>query len=291
MCRYFNIIKPFYLSDTQSIFPQNQEHIIRKPMKYKLFILFCALITTCAILGVKLHSYYAPAKERKIYQTTQHSDDTIRIAYIGDSWAFGHQFHKCKIKDILENELHSPVIVSSYGICGLTSKEIYHALFDLDSLRHFMAKGYDYCYITAGINDTYKKMSTSNYLQSMDCIIRFLLANHIHPIIQEIPDYNIQRSFDRQTTKHKIIRHISMLINRTNIDCKQTFRCALNELIEKKSYQNKICIIRYKSWNNNYEEDLNNLYLDDQMHLNESGYTALDSVIAKEILLIEQKHQ
>ena len=291
MCCYFNIIKSFYLPDSQPIFSQSQERIIRKPMKYKLFILFCALITTCAILGVKLHSYYAPAKERKIYQTTQHSDDTIRIAYIGDSWAFGHRFHQCKIKDILENKLHRPIIVSSYGIGGLTSKEIYHALFELKSLKHFMKKGYDYCFISAGINDTYKKMSTTYYQESMNCIIQFLLANHIHPIIQEIPDYNITRAYDNQKTDKKLLRQISMLINNTELDCKQQFRDALDELIKTKGFKDNVTSIRCKSWNKSYEADLKELYIEDQMHLNEKGYAVLDDLNCKEILHIEHTNR
>jgi len=247
--------------------------------------------TTCAILGVKLHSYYAPAKERKIYQTTQHSDDTIRIAYIGDSWAFGHRFHQCKIKDILENKLHRPIIVSSYGIGGLTSKEIYHALFELKSLKHFMKKGYDYCFISAGINDTYKKMSTTYYQESMNCIIQFLLANHIHPIIQEIPDYNITRAYDNQKTDKKLLRQISMLINNTELDCKQQFRDALDELIKTKGFKDNVTSIRCKSWNKSYEADLKELYIEDQMHLNEKGYAVLDDLICKEILHIEHTNR
>lgn len=253
-------------------------------MKYKLIILLIALITTCITIGVKLYSYYAPAQLRPPYRTVQHHNDTIRIAYIGDSWAFGHQFHQCKIKELLENKLHCPVIVSSYGISGLTSKEIYHAFFELDSLKHFIEKGYDYCFISAGINDTYKKMSASYYQKSVDCIIQFLLTNHIHPIIQEIPDYNIQRAFERQTTKKKLIRRVSMVVNGTKLDCKQQFRDALNELIKAKEYQNKVTVIRYKSWNNNYEKDLRELYIEDQMHLNDKGYAVLDSVIANEII-------
>ena len=284
MRRYFNIIKPFNISDSQPIFPKSQEHNIRKSMKYKLIILLIALITTCITIGVKLYSYYAPAQLRPPYRTVQHHNDTIRIAYIGDSWAFGHQFHQCKIKELLENKLHCPVIVSSYGISGLTSKEIYHAFFELDSLKHFIEKGYDYCFISAGINDTYKKMSASYYQKSVDCIIQFLLTNHIHPIIQEIPDYNIQRAFERQTTKKKLIRRVSMVVNGTKLDCKQQFRDALNELIKAKEYQNKVTVIRYKSWNNNYEKDLRELYIEDQMHLNDKGYAVLDSVIANEII-------
>lgn len=253
-------------------------------MKYKLIILLVAFITICFLMGIKLHSYYAYTQQRPPYHTTLHHDDTIRIAYIGDSWAFGHQFHQCKIKELLENKLHCPVIVSSYGISGLTSKEIYHAFFELDSLKHFIEKGYDYCFISAGINDTYKKMSTSYYQKSVDCIIQFLLTNHIHPLIQEIPDYNIQRAYERQTTKKKLIRRVSMVVNGTKLDCKQQFRDALDELIKAKEYQNKVTVIRYKSWNNNYEKDLRELYIEDQMHLNDKGYAVLDSVIANEII-------
>ena len=253
-------------------------------MKYKLYISLFVIITICIILGAKLHSYYTPAKEHTIYKTVQHHDDTIRIAYIGDSWAFGHRFHQCKIKSILENELHRPVIICSYGIAGLTSKEIYHALFELDSLKHFMEKGYDYCFISAGINDTYKKMSTTYYQESIECIIRFMLASHIHPIIQEIPNYNITKAYDNQKTEKKLLRQISMLINGTDLDCKQQFRNDLDKLVQKKRYQDKVSIVRYKSWNKRYENDLKNLYIEDQMHLNEKGYSVLDSVIANEII-------
>lgn len=253
-------------------------------MKYKLYISLFIFITICIILGANLHTYYTPAKERPIYKTKHHLDDTIRIAYIGDSWAFGHQFHQCKIKELLEKKLHHPVIVNSYGIGGLTSKEIYYALFELDSLKHFMVKGYDYCFISAGINDTYKKMSTTYYKESMECIIRFMLANHIHPILQEIPDYNIAKAYDNQKTEKKLLRKISMLINGTDMDCKQQFRNALDKLVQKKRYQDKVNILRYKSWNKRYENDLNNLYIEDQMHLNEKGYSVLDSVITYEII-------
>lgn len=154
----------------------------------------------------------------------------------------------------------------------------------MDSLKHFIQQGYDYCFISAGINDTYKKMSISYYQKSMDCIIQFMLANHIHPIIQEIPDYNIQKAYENQLVKKKIIRRISMLINDTDLDCKQQFRDALDEFILAKGYLDKVTIIRYKSWNNSYENDLKELYIEDQMHLNEKGYAVLDSVIANEII-------
>ena len=49
----------------------------------------------------------------------------------------------------------------------------------------------------------------------------------------------------------------------------------------EKGYQNKVYVIRYNSWNNDYYYDLNQLYLDDGLHLNEHGYVKIDSVISK----------
>jgi hypothetical protein len=175
-------------------------------MKRKTYFLVIFLAIILIIIGYGMQYYYAPPKEREPYAIEKNNDDTIRVAYIGDSWAFGHKYHDCKIAELLSKELSRPVCVSSYGIGGLTSKEIYHALFEFDSLRHFMERGYDYCYISAGINDTYKKMSTAYYKKSMDCIIRFLLTNQIHPIIQEIPDYNINKTYENQKPDKKFIR-------------------------------------------------------------------------------------
>ena len=94
----------------------------------------------------------------------QKADDTLRIAYIGDSWAYLHEYHECRIAHLLEDTLHCPVQVSSYGISGLTSREIYENMYNNSDFKHFLTKKrYDYCYISAGINDTYKKMSTSYF--------------------------------------------------------------------------------------------------------------------------------
>lgn len=252
-------------------------------MKVKILLVLVPVIFILFWGARILYDYYSPAKERPIYRTAVHNEDTIRIAYIGDSWALGHQHHKCHIPQILTDSLKRPIRVESFGIGGLTSKEIYNALFEIDSFSKFMKKGYDYCIISAGINDTHKKMSTSYYQKSMEYIIRFLIANHIHPIILEIPDYNILQVYDAQEINKKIIRRFSMFVNNTRMDCKQSFREALDEMMRENDYQNEVGIIRYKSWNNNYKKDLKELYISDQVHLNDIGYTVLDSVISKEI--------
>jgi lysophospholipase L1-like esterase len=264
-------------------------------MKAKKVIILMSVVFIISYYGEKIHDFYSPAKERQIYRTHEHHDDTLRIAYIGDSWALGHSEswtfgnkpHFCQLSNIIKDSLNRPVTVESYGISGLTSKKIYYALFESNSFKSFIQKGYDYCYVSAGINDTYGKMSTSYYTHSMDCIIRFLITNHIHPIIQEIPDYNIVEAYKSQNTYKKFLRHISMFINATQMDCKQQFREALNKLIIEKDYQNKVSIVRYKSWNNNYENDLKELYISDQIHLNDKGYAVLDHAISKVVLDIE----
>lgn len=265
-------------------------------MKRKILIIPISILVIVFIyVSKRFYEYYSPAKERPIYRTSKHHDDTLRIAYIGDSWAFGHSNswtfgpkpHLCKIPDIIMDSLDKPIKVESYGISGLTSKKIYYALFEVDSFRKFMEKGYDYCFISAGINDTYGKMSTIYYKQSMDCIIRFMHTNNIHPIILEIPDYNIIEAYERQKFDKKLLRHLSMFVNGTQMDCKQQFRDTLDKLIIDKGYQDQVSVIRYKSWNNNYEKDLKELYISDQMHLNDKGYTVLDGVIAKVIIDIE----
>lgn len=247
----------------------------------KKWIIFTIII--CIVLGClfhELYSYYAPPTEHLPYITQKGYDDTLRIAYIGDSWAFMHREHHCKIQENLEEALNRPVAIHSYGICGLTSKDFYENMFYNEDLIHFINKRkYTYFFITLGINDTYKKMSLTYYQKSMKYIIMFCLANHIKPIILEIPDYDIYKAFERQKNTRKTLRYLSMFINDIPIDCKQQFRDALNEMIEINNYSKKVSIIRYDLWNRNGEKDLETLYRNDGLHLNEKGYAKLDSCI------------
>lgn len=253
-------------------------------MKYRTtFIFFFAL---CIIIGtfMTLSRYYASPTRKEPYKITN-SGDTLHIAYIGDSWAYMHHCHNCQIANILNDSLHQPTIVHSYGICGLTSKEIYENIFNNNDFKSFLqSRSYKYCFISAGINDCNKKMGIKNYKLSMNYIIQFMLYNHIKPIILEIPDYDIKTTFHDQSLTRKIIRRISMWITNTPMDNKQLFRNALNELIIEKGYQDNVSIIQYQTWNNHYHDDLTKLYQNDGLHLNEQGYTKLDSIIAKEIL-------
>lgn len=242
------------------------------------------IIAFVILLGVCFtYNYYAAPKLRQPYKLII-QEDTFRIAYIGDSWAFFHRNHECKIANMLKDIINRPVKVHTYGICGLTSKEIYKQFYDNNDFKNYIQKRrYEVCFVSAGINDTYKKMSTNYYKKSMNGIIQFLLTNHILPVILEIPDYNIVKAYNRQPIHKKLIRRLSMFVSGCDIDCKQDFRQALDELIQENGYQDSIRIIRYKSWNSNYYKDLQNLYWEEGMHLNEEGYIVLDSMIVNSI--------
>lgn len=248
--------------------------------KFLFFTIF--IITALGVITFKLFSYYAPPVERKPFLIQQKPDDTLHIAYIGDSWAFMHKDQNCQISKRIEDSLHIPVVVHSFGICGQTSKEFYESIFNNYSLKQFLqARNYSCCFISLGINDTYKKMSTAYYKYSMNYIIKFLLANNIYPIIMEIPDYDIIKVYDRQVFSRKILRKLSMIVNDVPINCKQLYRNALDDMISENNYTNMLSVIRYKTWDNNRVKDFNTLYLNDGMHLNEKGYSKLDSCISE----------
>ena len=122
-------------------------------------------------------------------------------------------------------------------------------------------------------------MSTNYYKQSMACIIQFLLANHIIPIILEIPDYDIERMYRWEIPSRKLLRPFSRFVTGTPINCKKNFRQAFDDLLAEKKYGDKVQVIRYQTWNNHYSEDLKSFYKDDGIHLNEKGYARLDSCI------------
>ena len=263
-------------------------------MKKKTFFIVLIITILGLYLGYGMYNYYAPPQKRAPYRITKKHDDTLNIAYIGDSWAYMHQEHQCMIPYILSDTLHRPVKVYTFGVGGRTSKELYEIISNNSDFKDFIQKrNFKYCFIVLGINDTYKKMSTAYYQHSMEYIIDFFLVNHIHPIILEIPDYEIKKSFNRQKKNRILLRHLSMIVNNTPIDCKQQFREAFDKMVIKKNYSDKISIIRYKSWNSDGEKDLKTLYLYDGMHPNERGYVKLDSCIIDvcvKLYNVEKKH-
>lgn len=234
-------------------------------------------ISTLAVIVIAaaLYDYYTCAQERFPYHIKKSQSDTLRIAFIGDSWAFMHREYDAATSQYLSQSLNHPVRLMSFGICGLTSSEIYENIFENDSLKDFLSIGHNYCILSAGINDTYKKMSPTYYSKSIEHISNFLLYNDISPIIIDIPDYDIYKAYEHQKTSRKIIRQLSMLINGLPIDCKNIYRDELYELTSSHKYRGKIKVIPFKLWNGNYISDQELYYRSDGMHLNRKGYEHL----------------
>ena len=140
----------------------------------KLLFFTIVLITALGFTIFNLYSYYAPPLEHQPYIIKQKSDDTLHIAYIGDSWAFMHKNHNCQISKIIGDSLQIPVVVHSFGICGITSKEFYESIFYNSSLTQFLQKrNYSCCFISLGINFIYPFLHCLVFVS-----IRYFSLNH-----------------------------------------------------------------------------------------------------------------
>lgn len=236
-------------------------------------VFLAVLVAVVATVGLKARHYYGVAAERPVYPCQHHRDDTLRLAIVGDSWAFCHRDHDGSLARLLGERTHRPVKVGTYGLCGATSKEVYVSMFEDDGLRRLLQAGADYCFISVGINDTYKKMGARYYAHHTVLILRFLLENGITPILLEIPDYDISYAYERQTPDRKLLRRLSMLVTGNPLDCRESYRQALRQVIEERRIVGPL-IIPNQHW------DMS-LYQSDRMHLGCRGYEVLDSCICK----------
>lgn len=242
--------------------------------KRRIIICIAFVLIVAVVLGRMGYAYYGTAPELSPYTCSQHKDDTLRILFIGDSWAYMHQRHDAELAAMLSAKSSRPVSVCSYGICGITSKGFYESLFQDDSLRSLLSHGADYAIVSIGINDSYQKRGATHYALHTIYILRFLIANNIHPILLEIPDYDIVYAYEHQTFSRKGLRQLSMLLTGSQIDCREAYRQALRAKLYQNQLLNKVRLLSLESWD--YD-----LYLSDRMHLNEKGYATLDSMIAK----------
>lgn len=244
--------------------------------RWMLLAVLAVLLTAIAIIIAKTCDYYADAPQQNPYPCHQHDDDTLRVILIGDSWVCYHHQHDAHLSRLLQDLTQQPVKVVSYGLCGKTSKEIYSSLFDDNGMRQLLTHGSDYCFLSVGINDTYKKTGAASYARHTMQTLRFLCTNHIIPIILEIPNYDITFAFERQTVSRKLLRRLSMLFTGSPLDCREEYRKALRETIQNDDIANKTLIIPAQSWSPH-------LYHYDRMHLNDLGYQTLDTCIAHTI--------
>lgn len=252
-------------------------------VKYIAWALFFLLILVCIIV-YKINLYYTPAVRQEGMAISKCQDDTIRIAYIGDSWAERHKKYYCMIDSIIMKSIKREVKVKIAGISGLTSKNVYYSIFRNDSIRSVLEWGPDFCFVSAGINDSDRKMGTGYYKENMRLIVELLLDNSIIPIIMEIPTFDINYSFKRRNRQTKLIYLISMLLTWSKMNCIQEYRNIYWNLIQEKNWYDSVMTIRYLDWNPDGYRDKRGLYDEGRMHLNDKGYYLLDSCISNKII-------
>lgn len=252
----------------------------------RILILFssCIVILLTIIFCIFFYFYHSPAKEFDDFEIQHPKDDTLRIAFIGDSWAFFHQFHTCKLSSLLTERIKKPVKVISDGTCGASSKFIYSRIGANGHINEIIKEGPDYCIIAAGVNDTHMKIGEKYYLQNMKLIINFMFHHNITPIILEIPDYDIFKVYNDANPLIKILRHMSMAYTGTRMDCRDDYRKALRKMLKNNYLDDKYLLLRYDDWNSNANHDIDKLYREDRIHLNDKGYEFLDSCLSNIIL-------
>lgn len=258
----------------------------KEKMKHKINILIIILVTI-GIMGLVFLSfspYYEPATRQYSFYVNNKVDDTIRIAFIGDSWAFLHKRHNCQIANTISSRTGKPACIRSVGVNGMTSKEIYYSIFNNDSVRNVINWGPNFCIISAGINDTDLKLGEKFYITNMQLILQFMADNDIIPIVMEIPHYDIEYSFDRRYKRQKLFRIISMIITCSRINCIDSYREAFLQFIKSNEKKYNMHYLLSSKWNPDGYKDPRNIYTSDMMHINEHGYLILDSCIIEEIL-------
>lgn len=226
--------------------------------------------------------------ERKPYLAMCHDDDTIRVAMIGDSWAGMHASNKMDsiLKLKISSQTGQPVIMTSKGKGGEKSREIYQLLFDENDkygTKEIIASGLDYCIISAGINDASANLGPHLYCYHMRLIIKFLLFNKIRPVLVEVPDVNVWKVHGRKPLKDLASDYLRSIMTHCKMYQMAEYRDSLRVMLITENLMDSVTYIHADEWNGNDTAINQELFLNDQIHLNKKGYELLDSCIAKEI--------
>lgn len=244
----------------------------------------CLIVAVLGGIAIVCKPYFSPAIQLEGLNVIKHGDDTIRIAFIGDSWIEGHMDIDCVVDSYIENNINRPVVVRMAGISGLTSKYIYNCIFRNQSFRDVIEWGPDFCFVVAGINDSDRKMGSRYYKENMRLIINCLLDNHIVPVVLEIPSFDINYSYERRTRWVKMKYLFSMVLTWSSMNCIDEYRQAYIDLLRENNLNDQVITIWSNDWNLDGYTDRRCLYDEGLMHLNKKGYAVLDSCVANKIL-------
>lgn len=249
-----------------------------------LTALILILLLAGGIICLRRCPFFSPPGKQEGYDVCHWQDSTLRIAVIGDSWADFYKSQHSNVPSMVGDALHRQIEMRIAGVSGLTSKEIYLSMFNVDSVRSVVEWGPDYCLVMAGVNDSERKMGTGYYKESMRLTIGFLLEQGITPVIFEIPRFNPWRMYHYRKGKPFLIYLASMVVTMSPVDCIDDYRLALEQLVDEQGWRDSLVFIHCDQWNPEGYRDVRDLYDDMQLHLNERGYQVLDSCIAAMII-------
>ena len=252
----------------------------RKPYVGRWMLLLCILVVAALLVkvGLRLYDYYQYAEERPIsWSFNKHSDDTLRVAFIGDSWAAYHASSDTLLQSLLSGD-RRPASVTSLGNVGAKSKEIYQRFFTT-SLPLLMQQP-DYCVLSAGINDAVAKMGSGYYVHHYLLMIRLLLQAGIKPVVLEMPEVNYRAIAEREGWLMRIHHRISALMTGSEMYSFDAYRRDLWHALVENGLKDSVFFVKADAWNPDGYRDGRCLYRADETHLNALGYQKLDSCIA-----------
>ena len=280
------------------IIPEEPSQDIFHKFKKRILwgIVFVALLLSTFFYIIPQYRFYYVAEELPLYTISKtYQDDTLRIAFIGDSWA---DYHTLLSGDTIivnagKRIYNKPIKAVTRGKKGALSKEIYFFMYSDKTIEHsyepdrctqpLIEDHPDYCVIFAGINDVTYLRPLSYYAENMRLIIRLLLHNKIRPVVMEIPIVNFTEPMHRKRMRDRWFYKARSVLMGTKNNKGTDYQNALKEMLAKTKLQDSVLYISAKQWNPEGATDTT-MFLIDQLHLNLNGYHRLDSCIISEII-------
>jgi lysophospholipase L1-like esterase len=257
------------------------------------FIKYTSVVIAVLLLllgSLRLHPYYRLAKSQELIMDslTYIPGDTLKVAFVGDSWAVYQHSYDSLLCSMLSCDSRL-IGVTSVGNTGAKSKEIYERMFS--TTKAILMERPKYCVVSAGINDAVGKLGKEYYVHHYMLILQQLLELGIKPVVLEMPEVNYRAVADRESWTMRIRHILSSLMTGSELYGFDSYKTALIHAIKNADMQSCIIYISADMWNADGCLDDRGLYMEDETHLNAVGYEVLDSCIASEILKDIRKKQ
>lgn len=260
-------------------------------------ILLPVLGYSCYQAYLFVETEFFVAKELPFYQVgPRPDDDTLRVAVIGDSWAEFHMTLNCDTLFKLYGSrlTNRPIKCMTRGKAGAKSKDVYYYMFRSHTQEYswmhdictqpLLEEHPDYCVVMVGINDTWKKRPVSYYTGNYRLIIRLLLANHIRPVVMEIPDFALKDWLNIYRRRQSYLYRVYSVFTGVIKDDITPFRKGLKDMLNETGLGDSVLFIPADHWIPAGHDFSEEIYQEDHVHINYQGYHVLDSCIISEIL-------